>query len=72
MSNLGIGNTEIPMSKLNSHSIKIATGVLLGLALSFMVTPLLIVTSIAVGLFYYIHSTTRAARLEPVKVRRDE
>lgn len=60
------------MSKLNSHSIKIATGVLLGLALSFMVTPLLIVTSIAVGLFYYIHSTTRAARLELVKVRRDE
>ena len=60
------------MSKLNSHSIKIATGVLLGLALSFMIMPILGVASIAIGLFYYILSTTRAARLEPVKVRRDE
>jgi hypothetical protein len=60
------------MSKPNSHSIKIAAGVLRGLALSFIIMPILDVASIALGLIYFIHSTTRAARLEPVKVRRDE
>lgn len=60
------------MLKRNLKKVIIAAAVLLGLALLFMVTPLLIVTSIAIGLFYNTHSTTRAVRLVPVKVSLDD
>jgi hypothetical protein len=60
------------MSKLNSKTLVITAGVLLALAFLFLATPLLIVSSIAFGLFGYIHSITRAARIVPVKVSRDE
>jgi len=58
------------MSKLNFKPLIIATGILL--AMLSIGAPLLSVTSIAIGLFLYIHSTRRAARLEPVKVSRYE
>jgi hypothetical protein len=60
------------MSILNFKAFVIAAGVLPVLALLILVTPFLIVTSIAFGLFGYIHSITRAARLVPVKVSLDE
>lgn len=60
------------MSKLFSKTLVIAAGILLVLAFLFLATPLLIVSSIALGLFGYIHSITRAARLVSVKISRDE
>ncbi len=60
------------MSKLNLNTFVIAAVVLLVLVLLLLASPFLIVTSIAFGLLGYIHSITRAARLEPVEALRYE
>ena len=60
------------MSELNSKTLVIAAGIFLVLALLFLATPILIISTIAVGLFGFIHSITQAARHAPVKVSADK
>jgi ABC-type antimicrobial peptide transport system permease subunit len=65
-------NSEAYMSKFNSKTITIGTAVILVLTLLYMAAPLLSVAFIAIAVFFYILSTRRVARLQPVEVSRYE
>jgi len=60
------------MSKFSSKTITIGTAVILVLTLLYMAAPLLSVAFIAIAVFFYILSTRRVARLQPVEVSRYE
>ncbi|MGA2504796.1 MAG: hypothetical protein ABSG01_11960 [Anaerolineales bacterium] len=59
------------MSKLSVITIAGSAGVIL-LTLLITAAPLVWISAIAAGLFLGIYPVFRAARLEPVKARRDE